>query len=300
MGRLIKAEFRKILTTKLWWGLLIIALLVAGAWAGMLSSLFDGLAEELSDSQLMRLAGVQLDDISFSVVFLTRAINIATIFPMLFGGLAIASELGRKTITTSFLTAPNRAMLLGAKGITYAIWGAIYGIAIICAATLGLVIGTGGDHLVGFSTWLATAAAGVLSCVLWTLLGLGVGALIGSPVGTVIVLLVYGLALGPISDLVFTGLAEGDPNIAGALPNGAANGLTGSTAADTLADEIQANATGVTSVSSDLLAGFQDTARLAAGGLGSFGLLASAAIFFAWAMVFFALGLWRTQSRDIT
>lgn len=300
MGKLIKAEFRKILTTKLWWGLLIVALLVAGGWAGLLSSAFDGIAEEIQRSDLTQRAGIDLADISFSVVFLARAINIATIFPMLFGGLAIASELGRKTITTSFLTAPNRTMLLGAKAITYVIWGAIYGVAITLAATLGIVIGTGGDHLVGVTTWLSTAAAGLLSCVLWTLLGLGVGALIGSPVGTVIVLLVYGLAIGPLSDLVLTGFAGGNANLAGALPNGAANGLTGSTAADTLAAEIEANAGGLSVLPGDLVERFQDTARLAAGGLGSYGLLASAAIFFGWAMLFFALGLARTRSRDIT
>lgn len=300
MGKLIKAEFRKILTTKLWWGLLIVALVVAGGWAGLLSSAFDGIAEEIQRSDLTQRAGIDLADISFSVVFLARAINIATIFPMLFGGLAIASELGRKTITTSFLTAPNRTMLLGAKAITYVIWGAIYGVAITLAATLGIVIGTGGDHLVGVTTWLSTAAAGLLSCVLWTLLGLGVGALIGSPVGTVIVLLVYGLAIGPLSDLVLTGFAGGNANLAGALPNGAANGLTGSTAADTLAAEIEANAGGLSVLPGDLVERFQDTARLAAGGLGSYGLLASAAIFFGWAMLFFALGLARTQSRDIT
>ncbi|MPY82813.1 MAG: ABC transporter permease subunit [Actinophytocola sp.] len=300
MGKLIKAEFRKILTTKLWWGLLIVALLVAGGWAGLLSSAFDGIAEEIQRSDLTQRAGIDLADISFSVVFLARAINIATIFPMLFGGLAIASELGRKTITTSFLTAPNRTMLLGAKAITYVIWGAIYGVAITLAATLGIVIGTGGDHLVGVTTWLSTAAAGLLSCVLWTLLGLGVGALIGSPVGTVIVLLVYGLAIGPLSDLVLTGFAGGNANLAGALPNGAANGLTGSTAADTLAAEIEANAGGLSVLPGDLVERFQDTARLAAGGLGSYGLLASAAIFFGWAMLFFALGVVRTRARDIT
>lgn len=297
MGRLIKAEFRKILSTKLWWGLMIATVLVATGWAWMFSAAFDGIAEEL-DRELQQ-ANLRASDISFTAVFMTRAINIASIFPMLFGGLALASEIGRKTITTSFLTAPNRTTLLGAKAITYVLWGAIFGLAIIGSATLGIVLGTSADHLVAFDVWLAIAGAGILACVLWTLLGLGVGALIGSPVGTVVALLIYGLVIGPVSDIAFTTIADGEPNIAGALPNGAANGLTGATAADNIADEVQ-DAVGNAPLPPGLIEDIQDVGRLAAGGLGSFGLWASAAIFLAWAMLFFGFGLLRTQTRDVT
>ena len=63
--------------------------------------------------------------------------NFATLFPLIFGALALASEINRKTITTSFLTAPNRASVLGAKAIVYTIWGLLYGVVVALAASLG-------------------------------------------------------------------------------------------------------------------------------------------------------------------
>lgn len=297
MGRLIKAEFRKIMTTKLWWALLICAALLALGWAWMFSAAFAEVTDELGDE--LNDVNLRVGDISFTAVFMTRAINIATIFPLLFGGLALANEIGRKTITTSFLTAPTRPLLLGAKAITYVLWGAVFGVVIILSATLGLLIGTAGDGMVAFDVWLAIAGAGLLACILWTLLGLGVGALIGSPVATVVVLLIYGIVVGPIMDLAFTGISEGEPNIAGALPNGAANGLTGATAADNIAAEVQ-DAIGQGPIPPNLIEDIQNVGRLAAGGLGSFGLWASLGIFLAWTVLLFGLGLFRTQTRDIT
>lgn len=296
MGRLIKAEFRKILSTKLWWGLLIAAFVLALGWAWMFSAAFSDVTGELSDE--LNDVNIRIGDISFTAVFLTRAINISTIFPLIFGGLALANEIGRKTITTSFLTAPSRGTLLGAKAITYVLWGAIFGIVIILAATLGLLAGAG-DNMVAFDVWIAIAGAGLLACILWTILGLGVGALIGSSVATVVVLLIYGMVVGPIMDIAFTGIADGEPNIAGALPNGAANGLTGSTAADNIADEVQ-SAIGQGPIPANLIEDIQNVGRLAAGGLGSFGLWASLGIFVAWGLLFFGLGLFRTKTRDIT
>lgn len=299
MGRLIKAEFRKILTTKLWWALLIAAALIALGWAWIFAAVFDSAIGDLGDDVDLEQVNIRLGDISFNSVAMTRAINLATIFPMLFGGLALASEIGRKTITTSFLTAPNRASLLGAKAITYVVWGAVFGLVAILASTLGILIGAAGNNMVAFGVWLPIAATGILSCVLWTLLGLGVGALLGSPVATVIVLLVYGLIVGPVGDLAFTAAADGEPNIAGALPNGSSNGMTGATAAETMAGEVQ-DAVGGSPLPAEWVDRFEEGARFAAGGLGSFGLWASVAIFLAWGLLFFGLGLFRTQTRDIT
>jgi len=39
---------------------------------------------------------------SWSILALTRSMNVATVFPMIFGALALASEINRKTITPAF------------------------------------------------------------------------------------------------------------------------------------------------------------------------------------------------------
>ncbi|HEY7593736.1 MAG TPA: ABC transporter permease subunit [Actinophytocola sp.] len=294
MGRLIAAEFRKILTTKLWWALLIPAVGLALGWAWLSAIFFTDVANEIEDA--LDVAGINDAELSLSSLALTRAMNFATLFPMTFGALALASEINRKTITTSFLTAPSRASVLGAKGVVYTVWGLVYGIVVALAASLGVLIGTDGA-LPSAGDWIIILLTGILSCILWTLLGMGVGALLGSPVATLVILLLYAALVGPVAELIITVSTEGS-NIAGVMPNGSANGLTGSTAAQLLFDQIQS------------LVGDQPTpqqredfdtiARAGAGAPGAFSLWISGLIFVGWTALFFVTGLIRNQRRDIT
>ncbi|RZS32793.1 ABC-2 type transport system permease protein [Herbihabitans rhizosphaerae] len=299
MGRLINAEFRKILTTKMWWGLMIPTFIVALAMAWGVGALTSDIADDVYREDFIKSAGIGKDSVSFGVIALTRAINISTMFPLIFGALALSSELHRKTITTSFLTASSRPALLSAKAITYVLWGAIYGIVIVLGASLGTLAGSDSDILPEGGQWMLIALMGIVSTVLWTLLGLGVGALMGSPVASVIVLLIYAIIVGPVSEIVLTGFADGKPNIAGALPNGSANGLTGSTAADLIQKQIEELAQGKP-ISDRAVDTFQAAMRFAAGAPGAFALWASALIFIGWSMLFFVSGLARNQRRDIT
>src|SRR6266536_2390009 len=243
MGRLIKAEFRKILTTRLWWALLIPAILLAGSWALGWSALITNIINDAKNEDVVTTFHIPVDQLSWSAIALTRSMNIATIFPMVFGALAISSEINRKTITTTFLTAPTRASVLGAKAITYVLWGAIYGVVVAGAASLGAALGSDKAYLPSGGDWMLILISGVIACVLWTLLGMGVGALLGSPVGTLVLLLIYALIVGPFGELILTGVTNGS-HVAGFMPNGSANGLTGSTATALLFDQAQGLAGG--------------------------------------------------------
>ncbi|MFL6143644.1 MAG: hypothetical protein ACJ72N_17515 [Labedaea sp.] len=298
MGRLIKAEFRKILTTRLWWVLLIPAVLLAFGWAWGTSALLTSLINDASDNDVVRELSIQIDQLSWSSIALTRSMNIATIFPMVFGGLALASEISRKTITTSFLTAPNRASLLGAKAVTYVLWGLIYGVVVAGAASIGAAIGSDAKYLPEAGDWILILLSGILACLLWTLLGMGVGALLGSPVGTLVLLLIYALIVGPFGELILTGVTNGS-HIAGFLPNGSANGLTGSTATALLFDQAQQLAGG-RFIPPDAKDEFEQAFRAFTGAPGAFALWVSGLIFLGWTMLFFLTGLLRNQRRDIT
>ncbi|HEV2783801.1 MAG TPA: hypothetical protein VGX25_30815 [Actinophytocola sp.] len=298
MGRLIKAEFRKILTTRLWWALLIPAVLLALGWAWGFSALLTDIINDAADESIVNELDIRVDELSWSSIALTRSMNIATIFPMVFGALALASEISRKTITTSFLTAPNRSTLLGAKAITYVLWGVIYGAVVAAAASLGAMIGSDSKYLPDAGDWILILLSGIVACLLWTLLGMGVGALLGSPVGTLVLLLIYALIVGPFGELVLTGVTEGS-HIAGWMPNGSANGLTGSTAVALLFDQAQ-SLVGGRPVPADVRDDFEQVFRAFAGAPGAYSLLVSGLIFMAWTMLFFVSGLVRNQRRDIT
>ena len=298
MGRLIKAEFRKILTTRLWWALLIPAVLLALGWAWGASAFLTSVINDAADSDVVRELDIPIDQLAWSSIALTRSMNIATIFPMVFGALALASEISRKTITTSFLTAPNRASLLGAKAVTYVLWGVIYGVVVATAASIGAAIGSDAKYLPAAGDWILILLSGILACLLWTLLGMGVGALLGSPVGTLVLLLIYALLVGPFGELVLTGVTNGS-HIAGFLPNGSANGLTGSTATALLFDQAQ-HLAGGRFIPPDAKDDFEQAFRAFTGAPGAFALWISGLIFLGWTMLFFLTGLLRNQRRDIT
>jgi len=301
MGRLIKAEFRKILTTKMWWALLIpsVALAIGWAWLGGLafSDIAAGVGDALDDANV----DIDLGTMSWASLALTRAMNFATLFPMVFGALAVASEINRRTITTSFLTAPTRASVLSAKAVVYVLWGLVYGVVVAIGATIGTAIGADAEVLPETGDWILILLSGVVACVLWTLLGMGMGALLGSPVAALLVLLLYAGLVGPVMELILTP-ATNYSHLAGFLPNGSANVLTGSTASDLLLREAQdlVSAGGGGIIPQDAVDGFNQFTRFAAGAPGAFSLWISGLIFLGWTAIFFGFGIYRNQTRDIT
>ncbi|MGX7824393.1 ABC transporter permease [Actinokineospora sp. 24-640] len=301
MGRLISAEFRKITTTKLWWALMIPAFLLAFGWAWGAAALTTELISEAMDEPLIQDTRVPLDEFSWSVIALSRAVNFASIFPMIFGALGLANELSRKTITTTFLTAASRTSVLGAKAITYALWGVIYGLLIGLGASLGVLVGSDSSLLPEGGQWFVILLSGVFMCALWTLLGLGVGALLGSPVGALVLLLIYALIVGPFGEVVLLAVTEWQ-NLPGILPNGSANGMTGSTAAALLFDQVQSIVLdqGGTPASDEDRDSFEQVVRVIAGAPGAFSPWLSGLVFAAWSALFVGIGMARNAGRDIT
>src|SRR6202000_2515212 len=166
---------------------------------------------------------------------------------------------------------------------SYAAWGLVYGVIISGLAILGTIAGVNGHYLPGAGGLLLIGLAGVLSCLLWTLLALGVGALLGSTTGTIVLLVIYAVTAEPIIDLFFRG------HIAGILPNGAADGLTGSTAAKIILNGLHSPT--LLELPQEGFSAFQAVVRVAAGAIGAFDWWASGLIFLGWTVVFFLAGM---------
>jgi ABC-2 type transport system permease protein len=207
MNRLVSSEYRKIFTTKLWWALLIPAavLSLAFTWGGAaLGTLGD----------MQRTVGGALP---LALPAFAQGINFATVFALILGATAVTGEIRHKTITTTYLTGPTRGAVLTAKQLVYASLGALYGVVCMVAATLGALLG---NNFPDAADWFALAGAGVLAMILWTLLGVGIGALIGNQVGTTLGAVVYVLVVEPIGSLVLRSNDLGEippylPNTAG-------------------------------------------------------------------------------------
>lgn len=294
MGNLVTAEFRKILTTKSWWALLIpaaaLAVLVAMGWAAPANAFVESIADSAMDRVFARIG---LDPGSWPVGLLSmaHAINVAVLFSVIFGVFALAGEEAKKTITTTFLTAPNRTMALSAKMLTYIAWGVLYGVVIVVCATLGTLPVVGPDNMPTPATWFGMLGAGVLASTLAMLFGIGIGALVGNVTGSVVAVVIYMLIVENLA--VVAAFGWGDISwLGGVLPNGTLNGIVGS---------IGAEAFGVAgNVSPDIEEGLQWTLQLFAGAPGAFSWWASALIFLGWTLLAFGGGWLRTHQRDIT
>jgi ABC-2 type transport system permease protein len=294
MGNLIKAEFRKTLTTKSWWGLMIPAVLFAFLFSLGWGVLTNDLTNFLGSSDTRRITsalGIQTGELPVGLLALGHGVNIGTIFPMIFGVFALAGEYTKKTITTTFLTAPNRGSALTAKMITYIAWGAVYGVIIVAAASLGTLLTVSNARLPTASQWLAVLGAGVLATILATLFGIGLGAVWRSVVGSVITLTIYMLVLENVLVFVSWGWLK-ISWLGGVLPNGTVNGIVGAIGAEAF------GAAGVTVPGLDKET--QWLLQFTAGAPGAFSWWASALIFLAWTMLFFGLGWAANQKRDIT
>jgi len=290
LTNLVKAEFRKTTSTGLWWGIMIPTVLIALGWALGTGAIGKSIMDVVNSSDaedLTQLLGIDSSQWQVSVFGMARSINIATVFPMIFGGLAISSEISRRTITTTFLTAPNRVSALTAKLLVYLAWGAIFGVAIVASVSIGIVITSDSAALPDATGWVAMAGVGILSSILMTMFGVGIGALMTSPIATTIVLILYMLILENGIQLVLA--AQGVPSIIGFLPNGAVNGLTGSVAAN-----LFLSTAGV--VPDEL----NEVIRGIAGALGAFDWWLSGLIFLVWTAIFFLGGWAATQKKDIT
>lgn len=294
MGRLIIAEFRKTLTTKSWWGLMIPAVVFAfgfalgwGAFTNKLGSVLDS-----EEAQVLTQAlGIEVGHLPMGLLAIGHGINIGLTFPVIFGVFALAGEYRQKTITTSFLTAPNRGSVLTAKMITYSVWGALYGLIIAAVASLGIALTVDPVRQPTPGQWMGVVGASVLAGVLATLFGVGAGAVWKNVTGNVITLSIYLLVVENVLVLISYGLWKIDW-LGGVLPNGTMDGIVGA---------IGAEAFGAAGVK---LPGMNDalqwTLQYAAGAPGAFSWWASALIFFAWTMLFFLSGWASNQRRDIT
>lgn len=218
MGGLVKSEFRKIFTINLWWALLI-PVTVLSFGAGWLGTGFGTISE------LEREIGRPLP---LGLLTVSMSTNFSTIFAALFGSLAVSSEHRHKSITTTYLTGNPRGAVLGAKLIAYTNMGLLYGLVNVLFASLGGLVGAGFDGFGDPADWFAVGGAGLLAMVLWTLLGVGFGALVANPVIVIMALLVYKFVFEFIVSLFLLG--SGASGAEAYLPAATGSGIVGNLA----------------------------------------------------------------------
>jgi ABC-type transport system involved in multi-copper enzyme maturation permease subunit len=196
---LLRSELRKTYSTSAWWAMLIPAALLS-----LMVNIFTTYGGGLSVTPALGMAlALGMFSAKLAVVY---------------GVVCASGEFRHRTITTSYLTAPGRAMLIAAKAVVAALVGAVYAVVSALAGLLGaLVVGGWAEGQTG--PLLAVGGVAMLTFALWAALGVGVATVIGSQLVAITGVLVYLL----LAEQILIGLAHviGIGDLEGYLPGGA-------------------------------------------------------------------------------
>lgn len=177
-GGLIVAEYRKAVSVKLWWALLIPVVLIS-ALVNAFGGLFTASLADLGSPSLLP-------------VSLAYSLSLTSVFAALYGIVTAAGEFRHRTITATYLQTRGRGAVLAAKSAVAAGVGAVYALG---AALLGTPAGLlGGSTAPDAASVVAVTGIGVVVGALWAVLGTALGTVL-SQVVALVVALVY-LLLG--------------------------------------------------------------------------------------------------------
>ena len=192
MTGLVRAEWTKLFTTRVWIGLLIGACVMAGGFA----ALFTGLAGVEQDGRpgLPPVGTPQYEEVVFSV-----AAN-ASVLLLILGIIGMTQEYRHRTATPTFLTTPRRGRVVTAKLVAYALAAVPLALVVLAVDVVVVLLyaGARGNAPSLSADNLQTLGAAGLVLVVFTVIGVGVGALLRNQVGAIVGALVYLYVVEPI------------------------------------------------------------------------------------------------------
>ncbi|MDQ3734933.1 MAG: ABC transporter permease [Actinomycetota bacterium] len=193
MIKLIRAELRKLFTTKLWLWLLLGACVLAGGSAALLI----GFADQAAATPQSGIPAVE--DPAFTQLALAAGAN-GVVFLLILGIIGMTQEYRHRTATPTFLVTPKRGQVVLAKLLTYLGVSLLFGLvvnAVVLAVALpwlgakGAEVDLSGENLEVLLSSIGGAA-------LYGLVGVGVGALLRNQVAAIVGSLVYLFVVEPI------------------------------------------------------------------------------------------------------
>ncbi|WP_037357804.1 ABC transporter permease [Amycolatopsis orientalis] len=181
---MIAAELRRLRATRLW----LWALGAAAVCGGGLVALIGLIGPQHVQPPMPGL------DTAAGVRNVLGMATVTVLFPAAFGTVAMTSEYRHRTIAVTFLFAPRRWRILVAKLAAFAIGGLCYGLVTAAAAGLALY-GSAAVHGVAVGLAPATVAELLLrmaaAMTIYTVLGVGIGALLRNQVAALAVVIGY-------------------------------------------------------------------------------------------------------------
>ena len=213
MTALVRAEWTKLFTTRVWIGLLLGSIGLVVLFAALLTG-FAGNPE----SGLPPVGNPAYEQLAMAV-----PANVNILF-LILGIIGMTQEYRHRTATPTFLTTPKRGRVVIAKLVGYALAAIPFALVVLAVNYLVVAIyaGARGDapSLTGDNLRVLTSSG--LALVIYTVIGVGVGALLRNQVGAIVGSLVYLFVVEGIIVRAIPGLRD----IYKWLPGGALEALT--------------------------------------------------------------------------
>ncbi len=222
MSGVLRAELRKIITTRLWWIMLICVFVLGGGYAVLpaivaILDFRDGGPPPFSNPGIVH------------SVF-NGGNTLSRVLAMVVGIAALGSEYRHHTLASTYLAIPRRFRVVVAKATSLLIFGLLYGVTSVTAGVLVAIpfVRTydGSLFLDRPDTW-RSLGLGVLAIALWTMIGMGVGILIKNMLVAMLVGISFAYLIEPVLSVVF--FYQGWDRALNLMPTGATNALLGAT-----------------------------------------------------------------------
>jgi ABC-2 type transport system permease protein len=189
--RLLVAEFQKLVTTRLWLWLLLGSVALTALYVSL--SVAFGADPDNPTPLLSSPAGQR-------TLFALAASGAGPLLAVL-AAIGLTGAFRHHTATVTFLATPHRGRVVLAKLVTYGLVGVGYALACI-AVTIAITLpwlAAKGIHVPLTGNGIPGTLAGVIAAVtIFGLIGVGLGALLGDQVATVVGLLIYLFVAEPI------------------------------------------------------------------------------------------------------
>jgi ABC-2 type transport system permease protein len=189
MTRLVRAEWTKLFTTRVWIGLLLGACVMVAGFTVLLTA-FAGDAE----SGIPAVGTEVYEELAFAT-----AANVVVLF-LILGVIGMTQEYRHRTATPTFLAAPRRGRVVVAKLIAYALAAVPFALLVLAVNYLVVVVHAGArgaaPSLTGDNLRILGSAG--LALVIYAVIGVGIGALLRNQVGAIVGALVYLFVVEPI------------------------------------------------------------------------------------------------------
>jgi hypothetical protein len=212
--RLLRAEWRKVTSIKLGWGMLLGAM----AFAAL------GVVAQIASNGVRGGVQLPLSDASVQKSIAASASS-AYLFSIVLGIILITTEFRHFTSRPTFLIEPRRGLVIVAKMLVAALIGIIYGIvcALLTAAIMIPWLGAKGDTIQWIDGGvLESLLSAIVVIAIFAVVGIGLGVLIRNQITAVIGALAYLFVLEPLVSIVPL-VKEIYPY----LPGAAASAITG-------------------------------------------------------------------------